>query len=255
VEDWPDLFRRRLDDAALMLGFFSRLPVSASQGEGKFAAALWAAPLAGVVIGVLGALAYALAFALNLPPLPSALIALAATLLATGCLHEDGLSDVADGFGGGRTAEQKLTIMRDSRIGAYGASALLLSLLLRASALAAIVSPAGALAALVAAHGASRALLPLFLRIMPPARGDGLGAGVGVIPARAANAALALGLLCLLLLGPLPALFAAVLLAAAFLIFRRLALRHIGGQTGDVCGALQQAAEILVLLVAAASLS
>jgi len=255
VEDWLSLGRRSLGDAALMLGFFSRLPVPAPLGGRSFAAAIWAAPLAGLAIGVLGALAYALAFSLGLPPWPAALVALAATLLTTGCLHEDGLSDMADGFGGGKTAEQKLAVMKDSRIGTFGACALLLSLLLRASALAAIASPAGVFAALLAAHGASRALLPLFLRIVPPARADGLGAGVGAVAARSAEAALALGFLCLLPLGFLPAVAAALLLAAAFLILRRLALRQIGGQTGDVCGALQQAGEILVLLAAAASLS
>lgn len=255
LEDWAALARDRAGDAALMLGFFSRLPIPAVEGERDFAEALWAAPLAGAAIGLLGALAYALAVALGLPPLPAALLALTATLLATGCLHEDGLADVADGFGGGKTVERKLAVMRDSRIGAYGASALLLSLLLRASALAAVASPAGAFAALFAAHGASRALLPFFLRLVPPARPDGLGAGVGAVPVRSAQAALALGFLCLLPLGLLPALAAALLLAAAFLLLRRLALRQIGGQTGDVCGALQQAAETLVLLAAAASLS
>ena len=67
-------------------------------------------------------------------------------MLATGCLHEDGLSDVADGFGGGKTRERKLEIMRDSRIGAYGACALVLSVLLRWSALADLADPRARLA-------------------------------------------------------------------------------------------------------------
>ena len=72
----------------------------------------------------------------GLSPSVAAALALAAAMLATGCLHEDGLSDVADGFGGGKTRERKLEIMRDSRIGAYGAAALVMSVLIRWSALA-----------------------------------------------------------------------------------------------------------------------
>ncbi|RWP27249.1 MAG: adenosylcobinamide-GDP ribazoletransferase, partial [Mesorhizobium sp.] len=74
---------------------------------------------------------YAVGTWLGLAAGPAAALTLAATLLATGCMHEDGLSDVADGFGGGRTREKKLEIMHDSRIGAYGACALALSLLIR----------------------------------------------------------------------------------------------------------------------------
>lgn len=247
------LLRRRLAELALMVSFFSRVPVPHLDGT-RFADALWAAPLAGILIGGIGALAFAAATALGLPPWPAALLALAATLLATGCLHEDGLADTVDGFGGGATPARKLDIMKDSRIGTFGACALLLSLLLRASALAAIASPGEVLGALVAAHAGSRALLPPFLALVPPARPEGLGAGIGAVAARPALAALVIGALCLLPLG-FGAALAAALLAAAFVFLRRLALRQIGGQTGDVCGALQQSAEIGVLLVAAASRS
>ncbi|MBN8881520.1 MAG: adenosylcobinamide-GDP ribazoletransferase, partial [Salana multivorans] len=100
-------------------------------------------------------------------------LALAAGMAATGCLHEDGLSDVADGFGGGKTREHKLEIMRDSRIGTYGTAALGLSLLLRWSALAGLAGPVEVLAALIAAHCASRALLGAFMHLLPRARADG----------------------------------------------------------------------------------
>ena len=74
--------------------------------------------------------------------------------LATGCLHEDGLADTADGFGGGDTREQKLDIMRDSRIGTYGVCALAMSLLLRVGALASLPSAHAVVWALIASHAA-----------------------------------------------------------------------------------------------------
>ena len=85
---------------------------------------------------------------------------MAATLAVTGCLHEDGFADTADGLGGGATRERKLEIMRDSRIGTYGVCALTVSLLLRASALAYLADPALVAAALIAVHGAARATMP-----------------------------------------------------------------------------------------------
>ncbi|RUW16548.1 adenosylcobinamide-GDP ribazoletransferase, partial [Mesorhizobium sp. M4B.F.Ca.ET.013.02.1.1] len=122
--------------------------------------------------------------------------------LTTGCLHEDGLSDVADGFGGGKSRGGKLEIMRDSRIGAYGASALALSLLIRWSAISEFADPTQALLALIAAHAASRGLLGAFMHLLPPARSDGLSAGAGSVSAEAAIVGAVLGAIPLLLLGP-----------------------------------------------------
>jgi adenosylcobinamide-GDP ribazoletransferase len=192
------------------------------------------------------------ALLLGVPAPPAAALGVAAGVLLTGGLHEDGLSDTADGFGGGRDPERRLEIMRDSRIGSYGAAALGLSLLLRWSALASIARPEAGLLALVAAHAASRAPLALFLRLTPPARADGLSASAGRPSVMAAGIALMLGAAALLLLGPLAACVAALLLMLVFAALRQLALAKIGGQTGDVAGALQQAGEIAVLLVAAA---
>ncbi|TIX74944.1 MAG: adenosylcobinamide-GDP ribazoletransferase, partial [Mesorhizobium sp.] len=132
---------------------------------------------------------------------PAAALTLAATLLATGCMHEDGLSDVADGFGGGKTREKKLEIMRDSRIGAYGACALGLSLLIRWSVLSEFGSPVQVLVALIAAHAASRGLLGAFMRLLPPARSDGLSADAGTVSAETAIAGAVLGAVAGLTLG------------------------------------------------------
>ncbi len=236
------------------LVFYTRLPLNAGDDAGRsFAEAQWAAPLAGLAVALCGALAFWLAAVLALPRLLGGLIAVGATMLATGALHEDGLSDTFDGFGGGRTREQKLEIMRDSRVGSYGAAALVFSVLLRAGALAAIAAPALVAIALIAAHMSARALMPVFMRLLAPARRDGLSAGVGAIPQRTAAAALVLGAAALLPLGLAAAVSAALVLLVWTFVLRRLAERQIGGQTGDVLGTLEQGAEILVLLAAASA--
>ncbi|MEQ1953128.1 adenosylcobinamide-GDP ribazoletransferase [Mesorhizobium sp. CN2-181] len=256
-------------DVGFCILFFTRLPLpELPLADRKLSEAIWAAPVAGWVVALIGGVVFWMANGLGVPAGPAAALTLAATMLATGCLHEDGLSDTADGFGGGRTRERILEIMRDSRIGAFGACALALSILLRWSVLTALAAdPADAatgtngpaydastvvFVTLLAAHGASRALLPIFLRLLPPARTDGLSAGAGTVDQATAGAALALGLLSLLALGLSVAIVSAVVLAAAFSAFRALCLNKIGGQTGDTAGALQQTAEILVLLVASA---
>ena len=245
--------QRMLDDIALCLVFFTRLPLPAlGAGERKLGDAIWAAPVAGLAVALIGALVYALAAWLGLAAGPAAALALAATMIVTGALHEDGLSDVADGFGGGASRERKLEIMHDSRIGAYGAAALGLTMLIRWSALAGIGSPAHVLAALVAAHAGSRGLLGAFLHLLPPA-GSGLSSRVGAVSADTALAGAVIGAAGLLALGLNAAVTAAILLGLVFFGFRALCMRQIGGHTGDAAGALQQFCEIAVLLVASAS--
>ena len=145
--------------------------------------------------------------------------------------------------------------MRDSRVGTYGACALSMSLLLRTAALASIAAPAVAAPVLIAAHTAARAGMPLFMGLVPPARVDGLSAGVGrPLPMSIAEAVL-LGVIALFVaLGPAAGFFAIVLLAAALALLAWLCIRQFGGQTGDVLGAVEQLGEIAILLVAAASL-
>jgi len=256
--------RTAFRDAAFSIVFFTRLSLpGVDLSDRRLADAIWAAPVAGWAVALVGGATFALAGALGLAPGPAAALALAAVMAATGCLHEDGLSDTADGFGSSRDRQRTLEIMRDSRIGTYGAVALGLSMLLRWSALANLGGPASAdgaggaatvLIALLAAHGASRALLPPFMRALPPARSDGLAASTGVVEGPVVGSALALGALSLLPLGPGAAALTAVLLAASFLLMRAICLKKIGGQTGDTLGALQQVAEIVVLLAASAFL-
>jgi adenosylcobinamide-GDP ribazoletransferase len=244
-------------DLRVALQFATRLPlgpVAADADAGAdLARASWALPVAGIVVGGIGALVYWFAFALGLAPLLCAVPAIAATLLVTGALHEDGLADTADGFGGGTTRERKLAIMHDSRTGTYGACALFLSLFARTAALAVLAEPSLVVPALIAAHTAARAPLPLFLCLVPPARPDGLSAGAGRPTRDRALVAALIGAAALaLLLTPLKALLCVVLLVAVFAGVTWLSMRQIGGQTGDVAGALEQAGEALLLLTATA---
>jgi adenosylcobinamide-GDP ribazoletransferase len=145
--------------------------------------------------------------------------------------------------------------MRHSALGTYGACALFMSLALRWSALYAIAEPQSVALALIAAHGAARGVLPAVMRFVPPARSDGLSAAAGRPPPQAAAAAAILGAgMLALVLGPLPAAIGCLVLAASALLAARLCLRQIGGQTGDVLGALEQIGEIIILLDAAAVL-
>ena len=246
-------FAPALRDVGDALCFFTRLRV----GEPGSSAPLdvdriaWASPVAGVAVGLIGALVLAFTALLGLPPLLRAGLATAALVAATGALHEDGLADVADGFGGGATRATKLEIMRDSRVGAYGAIALALALILRVGALAAALDgglwPAALSLMLVAALSRAGALTPLAL--LPPARADGAGAAAGRLDSKALAAAWGSALVIALTLGVAALGLAHVLLAALMsgagaLVMVALARRAIGGQTGDVAGAAQQCSEI-----------
>ena len=247
--------RRAVDDLTINLAFYTRLPLACGLIEGsELARASWAAPLAGATVGLLGAATYWLARGL-LPTWPAAALAVAATLMVTGCLHEDGLADVADALGGS-SREHKLDIMRDSRLGTYGASALVASIVLRIAALASLATPASAAIALIVAHMAGRAAIPGFMRLIPPARGDGLSAGAGPAPRASATVAAAIGVLALT--AGLPwrgALLALAAAGAALFVMARLSIKHFGGQTGDVLGAVEQCVEIAVLLSAATQMA
>ena len=243
-------------DVRVALLFCTRLPIpnAAPVIGADIARAGWAFPVAGAIVGLIAAGVYWLAGLAGLPSLPAAGLTVAATLVVTGCLHEDGLADVADAFGG-HTRERRLEIMRDSRVGTYGACALSMSLLLRTAALASMAAPAVAAPVLIAAHTAARAGMPLFMALVPPARVDGLSAGVGRPLPVSIAAAVLLGVIALFVsLGPAAGFFAIVLLAAALALLAWLCIRQFGGQTGDVLGAVEQLGEIAILLVAAASL-
>lgn len=244
-----------LDDFKMAVGFLTRLPVPHPAGAAaNFARSYRLFPVVGGLIGAaIGLFCLALRHA-GVPDLAAAALALGAGALLTGVLHEDGLADIADGFGGGRDVEGKLAIMRDSRIGTYGAIALLVSFATRFSALAAI--PDGyVVQSLIVAHALARAVLPALALNLPYARQDGLARSSGQPdPATVAiTGGLAL-LIALVALSWSGGFWAAVVAAVSGFVVARLALRQIGGQTGDVLGAAEQVAETAILILLAAKL-
>jgi adenosylcobinamide-GDP ribazoletransferase len=244
---------QRADDLKASVTFLTRLRYGPAMpaGAAAIARAAWAFPLAGLLVGFAGAVVYLLGRRLGLPSWPAAALAVAATMALTGCLHEDGLADTADGLGGGKTRQQKLDIMRDSRIGTYGVCALALAVLLRVSALASLPNTASVVWALLAAHAAARAILPVFMFYVPPARSDGLSSAAGQPPRESVIGAAVLGVVILAFcLGVLPGIAALILLAIVVAFLAWLSLTQINGQTGDVLGAVEQASEIVILLAA-----
>ncbi len=254
----PEGLARWRDDMRVVIGFLTRLPVGNIDHARGLADAAWAFPVAGVIVGGFGAAVLHIDGIIGLPIWCGSFLAIAVMTLVTGALHEDGLADVADGFGGGAVATRKLEIMRDSRIGSYGVLALIFSVGLRVAALSAFVRPDLAAAVLMSSAILSRATLPAMMHVLPMARDDGLAHGAGRPTQATAGVSLALGAgAALFILQPhlmtvLIVLSAAAAGAAAIAI---LAKRQIGGQTGDVIGAAQQVSETAVLLTAAAMLT
>jgi adenosylcobinamide-GDP ribazoletransferase len=237
--------RDRLDECAAAFMLLTRLPVAplcrraVPPGE-----AVWAYPIVGLVVGAIGGAAFWALRDIGARPALCAIWAVAAAVLTTGALHEDGLADTADGLGGGRTRDAKLAIMRDSRIGAFGALALMFSLALRIAAFASLAEPRAVLAASIAAAVAGRGAMIGVLLALSPARADGLAAPLGAMRRRPALIGLGVAALATALLGGLSALTATAIAAA---IVGRLASRQIGGYTGDILGAAEQLAECAAL--------
>lgn len=250
-------------DLRMALLFLTGIPATllgqVNDQRPDFRRAARAFPLVGALIGGIGGTVILVAVALGLATTIAAALAVTATVLVTGALHEDGLADTADGFGGGGTTLRKLEIMDDSRIGTFGTVALLLSLLLRIIALAALI-PAGAVAAamaLIAAEAASRGALVRLWHELPAARPGGMADGVGppddhAMLAALAGSAIIVAIAIVPFFGLWAALVGALVLIATAFGFARLSANQIGGQTGDTLGACQQCTSIAFLIAVAA---
>ncbi len=241
-----------LNDLKLCLVFMTRIPVKLGNTERRLAQAAAMMPIVGVVVGLASAVVLLAVLAVGLAPLAAAAAALMTSILLTGALHEDGLADVADGFGGGLTKARKLEIMRDSRIGSYGVIAIGFSLILRVVLIAELVESAPSsweiIAALIAANTLGRGLLPSVMAALPLARGDGLAARADRADGKTAGLALLLSLvLTLLCLGPAAGITTAIAAGIGIIVIAWLARRQIGGYTGDVLGAAEQVGEIAAL--------
>jgi adenosylcobinamide-GDP ribazoletransferase len=241
--------RQELHALAAAVMFFTRLPVPSGWGTTRDdlqrAAAYF--PFVGWIVGGVAAAVWWLAAPVWSPGVASAL-SLAATVVLTGAMHEDGFADVCDGFGGGYTKERVLEIMHDSRVGAFGAIGAVIMLLLKWQTVAGL-SPLLAPAALVAGHVVSRAVSTTLMTTLSYVRPESVKAkplatelcgGRLVWVIVTALAAMAL-------LPPQTWWALAVMLAVRLLLARWFAAR-IGGYTGDCLGAAQQVSEVLFYL-------
>lgn len=253
----------------IALQFFTRVPIPAWVG---FEPA-WLQhcaryfPAVGALVGLFSAAVFG-ATLLLFPPLIAALLAIAASVWLTGGFHEDGWADTCDGLGGAVSREKALLIMKDSRLGSYGALGLILLLGLKAATLAALAERAPLMAMLLLAwgHMASR-LAPLLLMRSLPYAGDAEHAKAKPLATQIGTAPLAAAMLMTvvltlpLLAGPwppgdvLPMLAAQTTAAALTLLWmHRWLHRRLGGYTGDNLGASQQLSELVLLMAALAVL-
>jgi adenosylcobinamide-GDP ribazoletransferase len=238
------------------LRFLTRLPIPFANtiDPPPLSQAMRLFPAAGAMIGAAGGAVLAAFTYAGLPSLLAAALAASLGLLVTGALHEDGLADTADGFGGGKSRERRLEIMRDSHIGSYGTLALASAMLVRVACYEDLsgLDPLAVVAVLAACAAFSRALMVDLLWATRPARGDGLSVHAGT-PGRNGAAfaivtAAALTLVAGLLVSPASGLLALAAGLAVTAYMRRLTVKLIGGQTGDVCGAVQVLSELAMLI-------
>jgi adenosylcobinamide-GDP ribazoletransferase len=242
---------RELEFFFAALRFFTRLPVPSWVGhsEPQLQQAARYFPLVGVIVGGIGALV-TVAAAQGLPPSLAILAGMAATLLVTGAFHEDGFADAVDGFGGGHEKERVLEIMKDSRIGSFGAIAIAMMLMAKFNALAQIDAHAGVRTvalALVAGHALSRLASTILLCTLDYVREDDSAKSKPLarrLPAAGLGLAALFGLApCLLLISArvwvgIGLAIVVTVVAAGYFV------RRIGGYTGDCLGATQQLAEL-----------
>lgn len=238
-----------------VLTFFSRLPLPSFlvrhvNHEAGLAQSVVFFPVAGFVVGLFPAAMWFVT-SLFLPGMVAAGLAITCGMLVTGALHEDGLADCADGLGATADRDKALEIMRDSRIGTYGAVALLLTTGLRWAALVAIGAMTGVFALLIA-HSASRSAIALAMRFSSYARPQGLGKmASGRLSDAGFILTIAIAFFVALILGGIAGLVAVAagfLVASGFLYYLQ---KRLGGYTGDGLGGMQQLAEIMILIVLA----
>ena len=251
MAEFTDRLRRLPSDTAASLSFFSRLPIEEPPGLFDLSRSAGGWPLAGIILAVVPALDLVINSWLGIPPLVSAFLAIAIAAALTGALHEDGLADTFDGIVGGRNPPERLSIMRDSRIGVFGVLALIFSVALRAAALSALVIvPSDAVLALLGAAAVSRALALWHWSTTEPARSDGMAFAGGRPDTEALQIGLLTGLIAwivLLIVFGLAAVLGLLVAALAIGVHSSFVNRRIRGHTGDTIGAAQQIAETLFL--------
>ena len=240
----------------IALKLLTRLPVPLRDNptESETGRSLLYYPLVGLPIGLLlAAMAWTLADA---PALLRASLVLSAWVLLTGALHVDGLADTVDAWAGGHSErERTLAILKDPASGPMGVSAIVLVLLVKFAALAALCED-GTPWAIVAPPLLGRTVLPLLFLTTPYVRPGGLGAGLAAhVPRRAAALIVLVTGMAIPVRGGLSGLTLRLTTAAVFLMMRRAMERRLGGTTGDTAGALVELTEVATLAAAAIVIS
>ncbi len=238
------------------LGFLTRIPVPADprpfDARRLSRAALWF-PAVGVLVGAVLGGVRALAELAGVPAGPATVLGLLAAVLVTGAFHEDGLADAADGLGAHVGRERKLEILKDSRVGTYGALAVAFPLLLAYASLAPLTVEE-CLGAAIAGHTLGRwSTLPHSL-LFAPARTGSSATLVRASPAVTAGATAFAAAVAVVALGLGPGLAALAVAVALTLVLAALFARALGGATGDTFGAVNKLVEVAVYVTAAATL-
>ena len=233
------------------LAFFTRLPLTRwCPPADSMKALVWTFPIAGAIIGLACGEVYRLLYDVGFAYGLAVLLMIGFQLCLTGALHEDGLADTVDGFAGGRDKESRLAIMRDSRIGAFGALALIIIIALRAYALMLLVQPKTIVLACIVAGAMSRAMIAVSMFALPHARADGLAAWAGKPSVKQVLVSAYLASLIAMTWLPVPGL---MVIATSLVVCGAVCMiskSKIGGVTGDVYGAIQQSVEAAILVAA-----
>jgi len=240
-----------LNDLLIALSLLTRLPLPLadwSNDQRPAARAAWAYPLAGVVVGGLAALVGVVAGSLGLGASIVAVLMLAVLSVVTGAMHEDGLADCADGFWGGWETARRLEIMKDSAIGTYGVLSLVVVFALKWGSVAALMDSADVLPWVILVPTIlSRAAMVAVMELLPHARKDGLSATTGKPGVASMMVALGIGV-CAALFAPAGFVWLVLVAGLAAGAVSAIAMRKIGGQTGDVLGACQSVTEAALLV-------
>lgn len=251
-------YSMHIDKLAQAIGFLSRYPVPSKyfqSDDGSMTETSGYYVIAGVVIALPLACIAAILTTFNINSMLIAAILVASLTFVTGALHEDGLSDCADGFWGSTQKDKVLVIMKDSRLGSYGTLALVFAILIKFVALTLILAHLGAFSAFIAiliASGCSRGIMVWHWSELPAARDDGVAVSVGEPSAKALQLIMisiaVLGVVSIIFTGFLATSLAIILAAAISYYFTKLSNDKIDGHTGDTIGATQQLSEIAILI-------
>ena len=239
------------NDIVCAFTFLTVFPIPFEKECDNFSKTAWVWPIIGAFIGIVAASIIIVLQIAGTPSLVTAVIAMIIIVATTGALHEDGLADTIDGIFGGNTPEQRLEIMKDSRLGTYGSLALMLVLLLRFSCLAVLFQEGKIYGPLIAGCVISRAGMAMAMHLLPAATNVGLSASSGQPSRNNITVVLCITILIALSCVGIAILPAIILAFLSGTILCLVAYKCLGGQTGDVLGALQQVVEVSVLVVLA----